>query len=110
MKKRQRKEEKIKGKVEMSHNQWYFLVAVFVIAVLVFLIKPDSFNSSLQFFLSIIKQIIPIICLVFILMILVNFFVTPKQLVKYLGKEAKSIIGWPVICGIHYLVIYKKKE
>ncbi len=98
MKKKQRKKQgKIEGKVEMSHNQWYFLAGVFVIAIIIFLFKPDAITPSIQFFYSFLKKIIPIICLIFVLMFLINFFVTPKQLVKYLGKKSKSIIAWPVV-------------
>ncbi len=100
--KRQRKKEKVEGKVEISHNPWYFLAGVFILAIFVFLIKPDSFSPSLQSFYSILKQIVPIIFLVFVLMILVNLFVNSKQLLKYLGKESKSVFGWSVaiITGI----------
>jgi uncharacterized membrane protein YraQ (UPF0718 family) len=95
-------DNEIKGKVEMSHNQWYFPLSVIILSIIIFLVNPVSFEPSLQFFLSILEKIIPIIFLVFVLMFLVNLLISPKQLVKYLGKESKSKLGWPVavITGI----------
>ena len=91
---------KKKGKIEMSHSQWYFLGIVILISIIVFLVVPESFNPSLGFFLTILKKIIPIFFIVFVLMFLINFLISPKQLVRYLGKKSK--IGWPIaiITGI----------
>ena len=103
MKKKQKKEtEKVKGKTEMSHSQWYFFAAVMILSIIIFFIKPEAFDPGLQYFLDIIKKIIPIIIFVFILMFFINLLIKPKQLVKYLGKKSKSKLGWPlaIITGI----------
>ncbi len=99
-KQKKKTKEKIKAKIEMSYSQWYFLAGVIILSVIIFLIKPDSFAPSFQFFWSIFKKIIPIIALIFVLMFIINFFIAPEKLVKYLGKKSK--IGWPVaiITGI----------
>ena len=104
-KKQEKSEEKIKAKIEMSHSQWYFLFGVIAFTIIILLIKPSAFNPSLKFFLSILLKIIPVIVIVFILLIIVDLFVTPKTLVKYMSKESKSKVkwlGWPVaiIAGI----------
>ncbi len=97
--------EKIKPKIEMSHNQWYFLAGAIILSVIVFLIRPEAFSQSFKFFLSILLKIIPIIILVFVLLIIVDLFVTSRILMKYMSKESKSKVkwlGWPVaiIAGI----------
>jgi len=89
------------GKSEQSYAGWYFLLGVVVLAGIVFLIKPAAFFPVLSFFWSLMKKIVPILLAVFVLIFLINCFISPKQLLKYLGKEAKKK-GWfvAVISGI----------
>ncbi len=75
---------------EKSYSGWWFLLVVVVIYVVVFLIKPEFLMPSLNFFLSIIKKVIPVFVLVFILLVLVNCLVKPEWLIKHMGKGS----GW----------------
>ena len=86
---------------EKSRAGWYFLFIVIVAYIAVFLIKPDAIIPSLKFFVSIIKKIIPVFILVFILLVVMNWIVEPKKIVKHLGKDA-GIKGWfySIIGGI----------
>lgn len=86
---------------EQSRAGWYFLLITAVLTIAVFLIKPDSITLTLNFFISIIKKIIPVFILVFIIMLLINYFVSPKKLARYFGKKA-GIKGWlfSIIGGI----------
>ena len=82
-------------KPEESYAGWYFLLIVAVIFIITAFLKPDSINPTLQFFFSIIIKIIPVLILIFVLMALINYFVSPKKLVNYIGKSA-GIKRWVV--------------
>lgn len=86
---------------EKSRTGWYFLLIVIIIYVICSLIKPELLMPALRFFWSIIIKILPIFALIFAIMFIVNYFVTPKMLVKYLGKSA-GIKSWfiAIISGI----------
>jgi len=88
-------------KKKKSYGKWYFLSGVIVIYLIFLLIKPSIVAASFDFFLSIITKIIPVFILVFILMVLINYFVEPKKLIKYLGKKAGAK-GWiiSIIAGL----------
>ena len=70
----------------------YFLISIFLIYFLLLLFKTDLFLSSINFFYNIFLKIIPIFILVFILMTLTNYFITPKFIIKHL--ERKRIKKW----------------
>jgi uncharacterized membrane protein YraQ (UPF0718 family) len=88
-------------KTEESYAGWYFLLIVAVMFIFTAFLKPDVIAPSLQFFLSIIARVVPILILVFILMVLINYFVSPQKLVRYIGKSA-GIRRWviAIVTGI----------
>ncbi|MBW2981539.1 hypothetical protein KY343_01535, partial [Candidatus Woesearchaeota archaeon] len=69
------------------------LLGVIVLYLAVWLFSSEIIIKSLQFFLMIIKRIIPVFILVFVLMVLINYFIKPKRIVNYFGKKA-GIKGW----------------
>ena len=87
-------------KSEKSYAGWYFLAVVIVLYVVVGLVKFDVIMPSLKFFLGIIKKIILVFVLVFALMALFNYFVSPKKLVKYFGKGGFKGYLTAIITGI----------
>jgi len=78
----------------------YFFLIVFGYLIL-FFINKNKFLESLNFFLKILLQIIPIMIIIFILMFLINYFIHPKKIIKFLGKKS-GIKGWiiAIISGI----------
>ncbi|MBW2973960.1 permease [Candidatus Woesearchaeota archaeon] len=84
-----------------SKTGWYFLLAVIALYLIVGLLKPESILPSLNFFWQIIKQIFWVFIIVFVLFVIINYFIQPKQVVKYLGKKA-GVKGWlmAIIGGI----------
>jgi len=83
---------KIKNKFKKISGSWYFLIFVILIYFILLIFKQDLFSSSLNFFNEIILKIIPIFILIFILMTLTNYFITPKFIIKHF-KE-KGIKKW----------------
>jgi uncharacterized membrane protein YraQ (UPF0718 family) len=80
-------------KTEKSYAGWYFLGIVLLIYAAVALFSTASFLSGLVFFWQIIKKIIPVFALVFALLVVLNYAIRPKTIVKHLGKDAGAK-GW----------------
>jgi len=80
---------------------WYFLGIAAAAYVIAALIKPSFLLPAMQFFVKIILKILPLFVLVFAIMFVINYFVSPKWLVKHLGKDG-GIGTWilAVITGI----------
>ncbi|MBD3361619.1 hypothetical protein GF358_02380 [Candidatus Woesearchaeota archaeon] len=89
------------AKSEKSRGGWYFFGIVVLIYLFIAVIRPEYFFSAWDFFISIIKRIWWVFILVFVLLVLVNLFITPKAVYKYLGKQS-GIKGWiaAVVGGI----------
>ncbi len=91
----------MKANKKKNHREWWFLLGVIIIYLIIWLIKPEIITASLKFFILIIKRIIPVLILVFILMVLINYFIRTKKLIKYFGSRA-GIRGWffSIITGL----------
>jgi len=85
----------------MGKTGWYFLGIVVLGYIATSLFKSDALMPALQFFWKVILKILPIFVLVFAIMFVINYFVTPKWLVRHLGKDG-GIKTWliAVITGI----------
>ena len=83
---------KIKNKLNKIGNSWIFLIVVLIFYLIILFVDINLFNSCLKFFYNIFIKILPIFVLVFALMAITNYFVTPKFIMKYLGK--KGIRKW----------------
>jgi len=88
-------------KIKKSFGAWYFLLIVILIYIVIFFTKRNAIIPSLNFFLMIIKKIIPIFLLIFILLFLINYLINPKKIVSFLSKGSK-VKGWLifVVSGI----------
>jgi len=94
----------MKGK--KNHGNWYFLLSVAILYIAIAFFDPQTILSSLEFSFLIIKNIVPVFILVFVLMVIVNYYVTPQKLVKYLGKKRKwlfAILGGIISTGPIYM-------
>ena len=76
--------------IDRSYTAYYFLLSMILIYALVFFINPDKMFASLNFSFNIVKQIVPIFALVFLLMVVTNYFVAPQKIAKYIGKQSKK--------------------
>lgn len=103
-------------KSEKSYNGWYFLIVVVLLYVAVAFLRVMAIVPSLQFALRILKSIVPVFVLIFSLMTIVNYFITPKRVVKYLGKSSGlkrwffAIIGGIISTGPIYMWYPMLKE
>lgn len=85
---KQQNKNKLKG-------GWLFLGVMLLVYAATALVDFSLAYQSLLFFVSVFIQIVPILVLVFIFMVLINFILTPKQVRNYLG-ETSGLKGWLV--------------
>lgn len=90
----------IKNKLQTISKAWYFLSIVIGIYILLFFIKLDLFFSSLNYFFNIFLNIVPVFVVIFVLMAISNYFVTPEFIKKYLAKKGIKKWLFVVIGGI----------
>jgi len=83
---------KFKDKLKQIPGSWYFLMTIILIYILLLIFYQEIFLDSLIFFCQLIYKMIPIFILIFILMTLSNYFITPEFIMKHL-KE-KGIKKW----------------
>jgi len=86
--------------VKKLHGSWYFLIVMILVYALLFFFRSDWFHTSLTFFFNILLKIIPIFALIFVLMAISNYFISPKFIVKHLqGKGVKKWV-YVILGGI----------
>jgi uncharacterized membrane protein YraQ (UPF0718 family) len=86
---------------ETPKTGWYFLAIAIAIYMIIIAIKPSLLAPTLNAFFNTLKKIAPVFILVFAIMFITNYFITPKWLVKHLGKDS-SIKSWfiAIVTGI----------
>lgn len=84
---------RLKDKLREIRKSWYFVIAMLLIYSILSFTNPSLFTESLDFFLNILKKIIPIFLFIFVLMTLTNLLITPNFILKHIEKE-KSIRKW----------------
>ena len=75
-----------------------FLIIVLVLYIIILLSDTTSALSALQKAASILLSLLPLFLLIIILTALINYFLKPKQIIKYFGKESG-------IKGVFYALI-----
>jgi len=76
-----------------KHYDYYFLGSVIFLYLLLFFFDPEGTCNSLKVSGNIIIQIIPVLLLVILFMALLDYFLHPKTVSKYVGKGS-GIKGW----------------
>ncbi len=86
---------------EKSRTKWYFLLVVVLAYFITAIVNQDFLKSALDSSRAIFLKILPIFALVFAIMFMINYFITPRALAKYLAKN-KGAKAWgiSIIAGI----------
>ena len=101
---------------EKSYIGWYFLTIVIILYFIAGIFKIDVILPSLKFAFNILLNVIPIFILVFVLMVVVNYYITPKTVNKYLSKSSGlkrwfiAVIGGIISTGPIYMWYPMLKE
>ena len=90
----------IKNKLKQISGVGYFLIGMLIVYLFLFLIKPNLFSTSMNFFYDIILKIIPVFILVFILMAITNYFITPRFVIKHLKEKGIKKWFFVIVGGI----------
>jgi len=72
---------------------WVFLIIMSFIYFSLFLIEPKIAHDTGLVFANILRQVLPALGLVFLLLLLANLFLDPSRVKRYLGKTS-GIRGW----------------
>ena len=79
---------------------WIFLLVVSAIYLALFIFTRDLFFPALEFVNTLFVKITPIICLVFVLMSLANYFIKPRFILKHLKEKGIKKWFFAVVGGI----------
>jgi uncharacterized membrane protein YraQ (UPF0718 family) len=79
---------------------WLFFIFMVTLYFLLFFVNPNLCISSLIFFRKILIKIIPIFLFVWFLMVIANYFITPKFVFKYFDKKGANKWLFAIIGGI----------
>jgi len=79
---------------------WFFFILIVTLYLFLFFVNPSLCISSLIFFRQILIKIIPIFLLVWFLMVIANYFITPKFVFKYFDKKSANKWFFAIIGGI----------
>lgn len=82
-----------KRKKQSNFQGLYFLGSVVFLYLLLFLFYPITVQASLKASAVIFIQICPVLVMIILLMGIMNYFVHPKTISKYVG-EGSGIRGW----------------
>lgn len=91
--------------------QWKFLILVFLLYVCILLAKAQFAGTIATQFLATLKEVLPIIAVVFFVMFLLNLFIRPEVIKKHLGHDSGfkgwvyTIIASIVIAGPPYVLM-----
>ncbi|MFW6134227.1 MAG: permease [Elusimicrobiota bacterium] len=85
-----KKEKNIKG--------IWFLVFTAAVYILLFILLPSKTSRALSSSLKIFLKIIPIIAAVIIFTAVINYFISPRKIAKYMGRGS-GIKGWLIAAG-----------
>jgi uncharacterized membrane protein YraQ (UPF0718 family) len=86
-----------KGKRE-NRYRIYFLAAVILLYLVLFLFAPEKIQKSLWASGNLLIKIIPVFLIVILVMAVIQYFLTPKTISKYVG-QGSGIKGWILAIG-----------
>ncbi|TAJ45393.1 hypothetical protein [Methanofollis fontis] len=80
---------------------YLFLLCVVLAYAGVFIVEPALFSRSVEGFLTIFRNVLPVLVFVFALMFAVNLLIRPGQVARHLGQEA-GLRGWvfAIVVGV----------
>ena len=86
------KEKKKKSRVNTSFGI-IFLIAVIFLYIILFIFQPEKTILSLKITGKLLIRIAPLLLLVIVFMAIVNYFINPKKVLKYVGTGS-GFKGW----------------
>ncbi len=91
---------KLKNKLKELSGAWYFLGIIVLVYLLLSIFNKKLYLESLHLFNQIIYTVIPIFFIVFVLMALSNYFITPQFVIKHLKDRGIKKWFFVILGGI----------
>ncbi|MHB1402429.1 MAG: hypothetical protein ACYCWB_08530 [Thiobacillus sp.] len=76
-----------------KYGGWLFLAGVILAHGATALVEPDLAQQALASFVAMLGEVAPVLVLVFVLMFLIECFLTPARTQAWLGRES-GLRGW----------------
>ena len=95
------KSQNTKVNQKSKKGPWIFLGVSLLLYLFVYLFDKVKAIAVAERFYQLSKEMLPFLIIVFVLMVLINFFMKASTLVKYMGKES-GLKGWiiAIIAGV----------
>ncbi len=74
-------------KIKKIPKPFYFLGSIIIVYFITFILDRNLFNVIINYFYEIFVKVIPIFIIIFILMVIVNYFITNKFIIKHLNQK-----------------------
>jgi uncharacterized membrane protein YraQ (UPF0718 family) len=79
-----------------KYKSWWFLLVIILSYVILYFITPTKIDKAIKMFISILSQIWYIFIMIFVIMIVLNYFLNAKNIAKHINGKNKIKI-WIII-------------
>ena len=84
-----------------KYKVWYFLLLIVLIYMLLSVFYPTNISKAIEMFISILSEIWYILIIVFVLMIIFNYYLNPENITKHMNNTHPfKIWSIAIISGI----------
>ncbi len=87
-------------RVKRKNFSWYFLAAVILVYIVVACINFSLFSKSVALFSNLIVKIVPIFIVIYILMTITHYFITPGFITEHFAESGIKKWIFIIIGGI----------
>ncbi len=113
-------EHDVKPAANRKHRQWLFPAGVIVVYLTIYFVVPDRTVNALMASGNVLKQMALPLLLAFVMMVVLNLFITPTHVSRFLGSRAgikgvllSSVAGilsmGPVYAWLPFLAAIREK-
>jgi uncharacterized membrane protein YraQ (UPF0718 family) len=113
--------DSLKNKFKLISHQWYYLLSIIFLYFIYFIFDNQVFWIIFNYAIELLKNILPVLIIVFIFMVISDFFISPEFILKhfYLYKKRKWIlvilggilsvgppyVWYPLLASLRYKVL-----
>jgi len=90
----------LKNKIKNLSSSWYFPLAMSGIYIAFFFFKNDIFYVIINHLIQILTEVLPVFFIIFLLMTLSDYFISPEFILKHTGKGRKRKWLFAIVGGI----------
>ena len=88
--------DKKNNKLKQSLKRWFILIFAILIFGIVSFFAPEKTKPIIHSFAQMLGQILPVFIVVYLVIVLTNFYINNKKLKKIMGEEA-GIKAWAIV-------------